>query len=108
MSTYAHVAELPLSIESYTLERLGRSVSSGFERVTTIIHLNGGGEEGIGEDVTYDADDQGRQQELGPVLRLAGDRGFGSFSSHLGGLDTFPAQAPGFDVYRNYRRWGFE
>jgi hypothetical protein len=108
MSTYAHVAELPLTIESYTLERLGRSVSSGFERVTTTIHLQGGGEEGIGEDVTYDADDQTRQQELGPVLDLAGDWTFDSFSEHLATLDTFPAQAPNFPVYRSYRRWGFE
>jgi hypothetical protein len=108
MSTYAHVADLPLTIESYSLERLSRTVSSGFERVTTVIRLRGGGEEGVGEDVTYDADDQTRQQELGPVLELAGDWTFDSFSEHLGALDAFPAQEPKFPVYRNYRRWAFE
>jgi hypothetical protein len=108
MSTYAHVAELPLTIEGYALEGLARQVSSGFERRTTVIRLNGAGEEGLGEDVTYDADDQGRQQETGPVLDLAGEWTFDAFSEHLGSLDTFPAQAPAFEVYRNYRRWGFE
>jgi hypothetical protein len=108
MSTYAHVADLPLTIESYALEGLARTVSSGFERRSTTFHLRGAGEEGIGEDVTYEADDQARQQELGPVLELAGEWTFDAFSEHLGSLDTFPAQAPKFDVYRNYRRWGLE
>jgi hypothetical protein len=108
MSTYAHVADLPLTIESYALEGMARTVSSGFERLSTAIHLHGAGEEGIGEDVTYDPDDHRRQQALGPVLELAGEWTFDAFSEHLGALDTFPAQAPNFDVYRNYRRWGFE
>src|SRR3954452_12522715 len=104
MSTYAHVAELPLKIEGYALEGLARQVSSGFERRTTIIRLHGAGEEGLGEDVTYGADDQGRQQDTGPVLDLAGEWTLDSFSEQLGALDTFPAQAPNFEVYRNYRR----
>jgi hypothetical protein len=108
MSTYERVADLPLTIERYALEGLARQVSSGFERLSTVIHLHGAGEEGIGEDVTYEADDHRRQQEAGPVLELAGEWTFESFSQHLGTLDTFPAQAPKFDVYRNYRRWGFE
>jgi hypothetical protein len=108
MSTYEHVAELPLTIEGYALEGIARQVSSGFERLTTTIRLYGSGEEGLGEDVTYDADDQRRQQEAGPVLDLAGEWTFDSFSEHLGSLDTFPVQAPKFPVYRNYRRWGFE
>jgi hypothetical protein len=108
MSTYDRVAELPLTIEGYDLEGLTRSVSSGFERVTTVLRLRGAGEEGIGEDVTYDADDQRRQQDLGPVLALAGEWTFDSFSRHIAETDTFPAQAPERDVYRNYRRWGIE
>ena len=108
MSTYERVADLPLTIEGYELEGLTRTVSSGFERVTTVIRLRGGGEEGLGEDVTYEADDQRAQQERGPVLPLAGEWTFASFSRHLGELDTFPAGAPSFEVRRNYRRWGFE
>jgi hypothetical protein len=108
MSTYERVADLPLKIESYTLEGLTRTVSSGFERMTTVIRLRGGGEEGVGEDVTYEADDQRAQQERGPDLPLAGEWTFDSFSRHVGELDTFPAGAPAFEVRRNYRRWGFE
>jgi L-alanine-DL-glutamate epimerase-like enolase superfamily enzyme len=108
MSTYERVADLPLTIDGYALEGLSRAVSSGFERLTTVIRLRGAGEEGAGEDVTYEAALQVAQQEHGPVLPLAGEWTFDSFSEHLGSLDLFPAGPPDRDVYRNYRRWGFE
>jgi L-alanine-DL-glutamate epimerase-like enolase superfamily enzyme len=108
MSTYERVADLPLTIDDYALEGLVKSVSSGFERQTTVIRLHGAGEEGVGEDVTYEAALQTAQQEHGPVLPLAGEWTFDSFSARLGELDLFPAGAPDRDVYRNYRRWGFE
>ncbi len=108
MSTYERVADLPLEIEGYGLEGLVKSVSSGFERKTTVIKLSGGGEEGHGEDVTYDPDLQTAQQEHGPTLPLAGSWTFDSFAEMLGRLDTFPAGAPDREVYRNYRRWAFE
>jgi hypothetical protein len=108
VSTYERVADLPLEIEGYSPEGLTKTVSSGFERLTTVIRLHGGGEEGVGEDVTYDGDDHRAQQEQGPVLPLAGSWTLDSFSRHLDELDTFPAGAPKFPVFRNYRRWAFE
>jgi hypothetical protein len=108
MSTYERVADLPLEISDYALEGLSKVVSSGFERVTTVIRLRGGGEEGAGEDVTYDAGYQRAQVDLGPVLPLAGTWTVDSFARHLAELDTFPAGAPEREVYRNYRRWAFE
>jgi L-alanine-DL-glutamate epimerase-like enolase superfamily enzyme len=108
MSTYERVADLPLTIEGYALEGLAKTVSSGFERHTTVFRLGGGGEEGLGEDVTYDADNQRDQQAHGPQLPLAGDWTLASFSEHVGGLDTFPAGAPAMPVFRNYRRWALE
>ena len=63
MSTYAQLADLPLRIDGYALAGLELEVSSGFTRRTTIVRLHGAGEEGVGEDVTYDADDQLRLQE---------------------------------------------
>ncbi len=108
MPTYDLIAGLPLRIDGYALEGRSRTVSSGFERLTTVIRLHGGGEEGVGEDVTYEAGDHVRQQERGAVLPLAGEWTLDGFSTHLDGLDLFPAQAPGFPVYRNYRRWAFE
>jgi uncharacterized protein (TIGR01777 family) len=47
---------LALEIESVELERQELAVSPEFRRVTTTVHLQGGGEEGLGEDVTYQAD----------------------------------------------------
>ena len=72
MSTYERVADLPLEIDGYALEGHAKTVSSGFERRTTVVRLQGGGEEGLGEDVTYDGDNQVDQQAHGPVLPLAG------------------------------------
>jgi hypothetical protein len=105
--SYGAIAELPLEIESYELERLERPVSSEFTRVTTVIHLRGAREEGIGEDVVYDAIDHGAQQEAGPVLPLAGRHTVDGFSRLLAELNLFPSP-PSRDVSRLYRRWGFE
>jgi L-alanine-DL-glutamate epimerase-like enolase superfamily enzyme len=108
MSTYDLVADLPLTIDDYAFEGLSRTVSSGFERVSTVIHIRGGGEEGLGEDVTYDAEEHALQQEHGRGHPLAGQWTFAGFSEHLGTLDLFPARPPRMDVFRNYRRWAYE
>jgi hypothetical protein len=108
MGTYERVADLRLDIESYDLESLSRRFNEEFERRTTIFHLHGAGQEGLGEDVTYTPEDHARQQELGPVLPLAGSWTLDSFSRHLDDVDLFPGGAPGFEVYRNYRRWAVE
>ena len=72
-----------------------------------MIHLRGGGQEGVGEDVTYDALDHVALQEAGPVQDLAGSWTLGSFFDHVGALDLFPAE-PVRDTSRLFRRWGFE
>src|SRR4051812_49765912 len=108
MSLYDSVADLPLTIEDYSLELLTRTVSSGFERVSTTVVLRGGGHEGRGEDVTYEAEAQEAQIAAGPVLELAGDYTFDSFSQQVGALDLFPDFTPQQEAYRRYRRWGFE
>ena len=107
MSTYDLVADLPLRIESYALEGLVQDVSSDFERKTTIITLRGDGEEGLGEDVVYDAVDHEIAQQAGPILDLAGDWTMRSFSEHLAGLQLFaePAQR---EVSQLYRVWAYE
>jgi hypothetical protein len=108
MGTYERIAELALAVERYELEGLSRRWSDEFERRTTIFHLHGGGYEGRGEDVCYHPDDQATQQDLGPVLPLAGTWTIDGFSRHLDEVDLFPAAAPGFEVYRRYRRWAIE
>jgi hypothetical protein len=92
---YSLVADLPVTVESYELEGLEQGVSSDFVRRTTVVHLRGAGEEGVGEDVIYDAEDQLRFQAAGPVLDLAGEHTLDSLSSRFEGLPDL-------------RRWGFE
>ena len=101
------LADLPLRIESYTLERLQRDVSSAFTRVSTLIRLRGEGEEGIGEDVTYDAVDHDALQAAGPVLELAGEWTLGAFCDHVEALDLWPSP-PQRETSRHYRVWGYE
>ena len=104
MTTFETVSELPLTIEDYSLEGRERAVNPEFTRVTTTYHLQGAGEEGLGEDVTYDPDEQREQLARGPSLPLAGEWTFGEFARHVGELDLFPAGAPAMPAYRLYRR----
>jgi L-alanine-DL-glutamate epimerase-like enolase superfamily enzyme len=107
MSTYELVADLPVTIESYDLEGLTQNVSSDFERKSTIVHVRGEGEEGVGEDVVYEAVDHEIAQNAGASPALAGDWTTRSFSEHLATLDLFP-EAPQRDVSRLYRTWAYE
>ena len=107
MSTWERVAQLPLEVEGYRLERLDSPTVSGWVRSTTVIAMEGNGHDGLGEDVTYAAEDHDALNAAGPVLPLAGSWTLASFSAHLAGLDLFPAP-PHDEVYRNYRAWGFE
>ncbi len=105
--TYERLADLRVTVESYELAGLERNVSSGFTRRTTVVRLRGRGEEGVGEDVTYDGDDQLAFQRAERTLPLAGDYTLSAFSELLAELDLFPA-GPARDDFRNYRRWAFE
>jgi hypothetical protein len=107
MATYDAVADLPLELDSYELEGLELAVTSDFTRFSTVIRLRGGGEEGVGEDVTYDALDHVALQDAGATLDLAGSWTFDSFSRRLEELDLWPAP-PVREPSRDYRRWAFE
>jgi L-alanine-DL-glutamate epimerase-like enolase superfamily enzyme len=107
VSLFDRIAELPLIVEEYALDRLERDVSSSFTRVSTVVKLYGAGTEGVGEDVVYDAVDHDILQEAGPVLPLAGDWTLGAFCDHVERLDAFP-KPPQKEVSRRYRHWTFE
>jgi hypothetical protein len=107
MSSYEKIAGLPLRIDSYELEGLSHKITDEMERLTTVIHLKGGGEEGVGEDVVYDALDHVAFQDAGQVLEIAGEHTIGSFSEALDSLPLFPSP-PEREVSINYRRWAFE
>src|SRR2546429_417902 len=82
-ATYATLAELPLTVERYELERLEAGVTRGLDRVTTVVHLHGEGAEGVGEDVTWYSEAHDRHQAAGAVLPLAGTWTLDSFSASL-------------------------
>ena len=103
MALYDAVSELPLEIDSYELERLEHVVSPEFTRVTTLVHLRGGGEEGIGEDVTYTSTDHPPPADL----PLAGSHALDSFSQLLDRLTLF-TEEPQMQASHDYRRWAFE
>jgi hypothetical protein len=107
MSTWEQLAGLPVEIEGYELEGLVQSVSSDFERLSTLIRLRGGGQEGVGEDVTYDAEDHEILQAAGPSLALAGSFTLAGFCEHLAGLELFP-EPPQREVSQRYRTWAYE
>jgi hypothetical protein len=107
MSTWERLAELPVEIDDYALRGLVAQVSSDFERKSTVIALRGGGEEGVGEDVTYDAVDHEVMQGAGPLLALSGRYTLASFCEHLAGLSLFE-QPPQREVSQNYRTWAYE
>lgn len=90
--------DLPVTIEHTTVTRETRP-----NRTTAIVHLEGGGEHGYGEEVTFQAND----------LLPAKPRMVWRFSGTLGELSLRLAKlvfyrAPEYDVVRNYRRWAFE
>jgi L-alanine-DL-glutamate epimerase-like enolase superfamily enzyme len=107
VSTWELLAGLPVRIERYELEPLQTAFSSEFVRKTTVIHLHGGGEEGVGEDVTYAAEDQEALQRSPTTLPLTGDFTLASFAERLHSLELFPqpTERPEFRLYRN---WAFD
>jgi L-alanine-DL-glutamate epimerase-like enolase superfamily enzyme len=107
VATFDRIAELPIAIDGYSLEGLERDVSSDFTRLSTVIRMSGGGVEGLGEDVTYDALDHVALQDAGPVHDLTGAATMGELCSIVEGLNLFPAE-PVREVSRLYRIWAFE
>jgi hypothetical protein len=103
MALYDSVQDLALEIDSYELERREYVVSPEFTRVTTVVHLLGGGEEGVGEDVTYTATDHPPPDDL----PLEGSFTLDSYSQLLNGLTLF-TEPPEMEAWTDYRRWAFE
>lgn len=105
MASFDSIADLPITIEEIELEGLGVTFGD-FERLTTVIKLRGRGEEGIGEDVVYDALDHVAFRDAGPP-DLRGTYSFAELSVRLDGVDLFPSP-PEREDSRDYRRWAFE
>src|SRR5205809_237582 len=103
MNLYERVASLELVVEAVELERLELPVTPEWSRVTTVVHLRGGGAEGVGEDVTYQPEPHGHP----PRPDVAGTWTLESFAGGLEGFDFFEASLED-DAARDYRRWAWE
>jgi hypothetical protein len=107
MPTFDTLAELPIEIESYELEGRDRTYGD-FTRPSTIIHLRGVGQEGVGEDVVYDVLDHVAHRDAGPVHDFSAAATLGEFCELVGGLDLFADAPPVREFSRHYRRWAYE
>lgn len=106
-STFAAIAGLPLEIESIEYTPLVRDTSSGFTKITTVVSLRGRGEEGLGEDVTWDQIDHIEFLRHPTPGGLCGTWELSELSAALDEINLFPV-APCRPASRMYRRWAFE
>ncbi|HVV66577.1 MAG TPA: hypothetical protein VHB72_00705 [Candidatus Saccharimonadales bacterium] len=107
MSLYETLAKLPIKVERYSLEPHKLVIVGGQDRHTTVIRLEGNNKAGLGEDVTYETEDQLAFQKAGPQLDLTSPTTLDEFCELVGGMDLFP-KPPKMEVFRRYRRWAFE
>jgi hypothetical protein len=96
--------ELPLTIEHKEVSRLQRPALGGRHRTTAVVRLEGGGEQGSGEEVTFQEADL---LATSPRANWRFSGTFGDFSDWLDSLDLFD-RAPKHEVVRSYRRWALE
>ena len=109
MALYDALEDLPLTVDDVRYARRARDTSSGFERVTTVIRLEGpDGAVGRGEDVTYEAADHDALHDADPDFGLPGEWTHAELSTLLGDTDLFHGRPPDRGDFRDYRRWGFE
>ena len=104
MALWDSLAPLQVRIDGYSLLRRETTTASGWTRVTTTVALEGAGESGEGEDVTYRAEDH---EHVPPALLLAGTWTLDDFSRRLDELDLWLGD-PDDVSSQDYRRWAFE
>ena len=97
MSLWQTVADIDLRVDGYELETLEFSMEQ-FVRKTTVVHLRGDGDEGLGEDITYEVATHDEAAAAGPLLPLGGKWTIESFSAHLDDVG----------VTEDYTRWAYE
>jgi L-alanine-DL-glutamate epimerase-like enolase superfamily enzyme len=107
VATFDLLANLPLSVDGYTLEGLSKEISPDFVRLTTVVGISGAGLTGLGEDVVYTPEEHTEYERLGAVHDLTGSRALAEFCELIESLDLFPTP-PAMEASRLYRIWAFE
>jgi hypothetical protein len=102
VATYDALRDLPVRIDELETETPSLDVSSQFTRRTTLVCLRGAGDEGIGEDVTYDA----AAHDWFPEVPT-GTWTLGSLSEALDDVALFAAE-PKQHAALDFRRWAIE
>lgn len=110
MGLWERLTELPVAVEEVALEGLRLRTRSGWERRSTIVRLQGRGRTGVGEDLTWSAEEQERFLEEGMQV-LAPLRGaaapLGALCEELDALDLYGGR-PVAHNDRDLRRYGLE
>ena len=106
MSLYDRVRSLPLTVERSDARGM-QQVHGAFVRETTVVLLQGAGHEGVGEDVTYEAQDHPPFRERIGTLPLTGRFTVDTFSERLDQVALFDPPATR-EPSADYRRWAFE
>ena len=94
-------------VEAVAYDRQAATFAYGFERITTLVRLSGGGAEGHGEDVSLHETEDHALHVLDPDFGLAGEWTLESFCDHLAATDQFPVPVE-WEVARRWRNWAFE
>jgi hypothetical protein len=103
MALWDTLRALDVDVDAFATEQSSVHVSTDFRRVTTTVVLSGGGCDGRGEDVTYNAEDH----EWFPQLEPPGKTTLGALSETLDGLELFAGE-PRMEASAHYRRWALE
>lgn len=104
MPLWESLSGLRVRIDNYELERRELALPSGWTRVTTTVALQGAGEAGHGEDVTYTSADH---EHVPAGLMLAGTWTLDAFSRRLDELPLWGGSEDD-EASSDYRRWAFE
>ena len=102
---FDRLADLPVEIGAVERERL-EFPTVRWVRVSTKVVLRGGGQDGVGEDVSYATPDQDAHQRMQPPT-LSGRRSLAEWSAVLDETNLFPVP-PSAPEARDYRRWSYE
>ena len=107
VSTWELLAELPVEIEDYALEPLQATVSSEFERKSTVIRLRGAGRRASARtSPTTPSTTTSCRPPVRPCRSPGASRSPPS-AEHLAGLSLFP-EPPQREVSARYRTWAYE
>ena len=104
MPLWDSLAGLRVQVDDYSLQRRELETAGGWTRVTTTVVIEGAGQAGVGEDVTYSAPDH---DHMPAELVFAGTWTLDDLSRHFDELDLWrgdEANHTGID----HRRWAFE